>query len=74
MKAKEVFIFTNGLTIIFDENGNQIPELQQGNIFDMRKILENSDINTKFHFSKFQEWSEELNLEWVFEEVGKDEQ
>jgi len=71
MKVKEVYIFTNGLTVVFDENGNQVPELQQGNIFDMRKILESSDKDTKFYFSEFQKWSKELDLKWIFEESDK---
>ena len=52
-----VYIFTNGMVGVFNEKGQQIPELQKEG-WDKSKeaILANSTVHTKFFFA---DWGKE---------------
>ena len=67
MKVTEVVIFHNGMVVVFDENGKQIPELQ-GPIFEvMDKIGKAADENTKIHIAHSSASArEQLNVSWWF--------
>ena len=65
MKVKNVIIMLNGMVAVFDENDQQIPELQ-GSVFDvMNKIKLHTDIDTIFLMDTM-----EMNVEWYFEKYG----
>jgi hypothetical protein len=55
MKVKSCYFATNGQTMVFDEEGKQIPELQKlGFILDIADELKKyCDENTEFKFVHF---------------------
>lgn len=61
-QIKDVFITANGLVVVFDENGQQLPKLQ-GVIFEvMNKIGKHANEFTQFHVAQ------ELDVSWWFKE------
>lgn len=66
-KVKDVFIFTNGNTMVMDVNGEQMPDYQ-GFILDIApRLIEVCDKDTNFEFAKWKGWSETANFSWWFE-------
>lgn len=72
MKAKEVYFFTNGTTMVFDSRGEQIPECQ-GCLLDVdiiSKINEHCDKDTVFYFVDCSDWNDKtksrIKLRWWF--------
>lgn len=59
-KAKYVYKFDNGMLMVFDEHGQQIPSLQGSYSEElMEKIKNNSDEGTEFSgFSEVIQWNE----------------
>lgn len=60
MKIKEIFLFDNGNTAVFDENGKQIPKLQE-NIFvqifkKAKRIKIEIDENVKIKTPNYEDW------------------
>jgi len=60
MIVKSVYLFTSGMVIVFNEKGEQIPELQGRLDTVKEKILEASDQNTRFNISRWNEWAQPL--------------
>jgi len=65
--ASELVYFTSGQCLIFDKEGNQIPELQaelckpkHGNIELLKKVANKAE---KFTIGKFREWMQEVSKE-----------
>ena len=66
-KVKDCIIFTNGIVLSFDENGEQIPDCQ-GFILDIAEKLKSfCDENTKWKFGEFGKWAYDANLSWYWE-------
>lgn len=54
---KDVYLFTNGMVSVFDNNGEQVTDLQ-GKISEMRdKVIDRSSMHTVFHISKWNDWA-----------------
>ena len=65
---KNCIIFTNGVVMAFDEDGNQIPEYQ-GFILDVAEELKSHcNENTKWEFAEWGKWSMPINLSWWWKE------
>lgn len=61
MIVKNVMIMSNGMVAVFDENDEQITELQ-GNIFEVfNKIEKHANIDTNFLMGTI-----EMNVRWYF--------
>ena len=64
--VKSCTIWTNGIVMSFDEKGEQIPEYQ-GFILDIAEKLKiGCDENTKWSFGKWDEWLEDINMNWYW--------
>lgn len=64
---KEVFLFTNGMVMVFDDVGQQMSEYQ-GKFSEVKqKILDNSNINprnpTRFYICRWKHWQNEFTRE-----------
>jgi len=68
MKINKVIMFTNGVVLAFDKDGEQLPEFQR-DIFNMEEIFNASSKDTDFYISSFGEWIAKLDLKWIFEET-----
>ena len=67
MVVKSVLIFKNGMAMVFDEKGKQIPRLQ-GPIFEViEKIAQDADENTEFEMQ-----GGKMNVSWWFATRKKD--
>ena len=72
MKVGSVTFFTNGMTMAFDEKGEQISKLQ-GFILDAEiidKLKKHCNKDTKFYFA---DWNKReklsLNIKWWFDKA-----
>lgn len=67
-KVKDVFIFTNGNTMVMDESGEQLPEYQ-GFILDIAgKLMDVCDEETNFECKEFRTGhGVRLDISWWFE-------
>lgn len=66
-KVKDCIIFTNGIVLSFDENGEQTSGCQ-GFILDIAEKLKSCcDENTKWNFGEFGKWTHDANLSWYWE-------
>ena len=69
---KHCTIWTNGIVMSFDENGEQVPEYQ-GFILDIaEKLKTGCDENTKWAFGKYDEWIQDANLNWYWTKDKQD--
>lgn len=67
-KIKEVLICTNGIVMVLDENGNQVPEYQGFILEKGSKLLEVCNPKTRWYFVSWGNWKEEVSFNWHFEE------
>lgn len=66
MRASEVYIWSNGNVMVFDDHGNQIPKLQ-GTVFDLAMVKAASDRDTEFYFGRWDEGAVKMDVAWIFE-------
>lgn len=72
--VKSCTIWTNGIVMSFDEKGEQIPEYQ-GFILDIaEKLKVGCDENTKWSFGKWDEWLEDINMNWYWTKHKQNDQ
>ena len=71
---KDIHIFKNGMTMAFDDKGEQFSKCQ-GFLFTRRisdNIRKYADKDTKFYFADWQgKTKEECNFKWFFERGKK---
>lgn len=67
---KEVYLFTNRNTLIFDETGNQVHDLQARINWDCNYRYSEQDAlgtiladNPQFYISKFKEWHKPISAD-----------
>jgi hypothetical protein len=53
MRIAGVYVFTNGVTMVFGEDGEQMPQFQGTLLEKKSAILNVSDESTEFHFAKW---------------------
>ena len=71
-KVKYVYIFTNGNTIVWNENGETMPEYE-GFILDVApKLIKVCDKDTNFMIANREGWQKSLNFSWWFEKYQDD--
>lgn len=70
MKVKTVHFYKNGNVMVFDQSGEQIPELQGFILEVAEKLKEKCDKDTKFNFADWRIGSQECNFSWWFEKEG----
>lgn len=69
MHIREVNIFTNGMVMAFDENGQQVAKCQ-GFIFEVVKsLVKYCDEKTHFNFMSWKNWTEECDFSWWFKKA-----
>lgn len=69
MEVKDVILWSNGMVMVLNKCGDQIPELQ-GRYLDRREaILDAADRHTKFYLSKWSDWQHEITRE-EFKMIG----
>ena len=57
-------IFTNGMVMAFDENGNQVAECQGFILNVAEKLKSHCNENTKWEFAEWKKWSMPANFNW----------
>lgn len=65
-KVKNVHVFTNGNTAVFDKDGQQIAELQgscinYGYIRKLAKLIAKNEISPEIQFGNLYDWRDELS-------------
>ncbi len=65
-RIKKCVIWTNGMVLSFDENGNQIPDCQGFILEISEKLRINCDEDTKFSFGKWDEFIEDVDFSWYW--------
>jgi len=79
VKIQSIWIFTNRNALFFDENGEQLEELQRLISFSNEKLDENvllhlmdivTNQNPKIYISRWKDWYNEINVDEFFALLG----
>ena len=67
---KKVVVWDNGMTMVFDEKGQQVPEQDgdqlQGYLCDVRaNRIKHTNDNVAFSVGKWKEWTDECSRDWI---------